>query len=104
MIQLDKIKSHLRITDDEEDVYLTALTQAAIKLFENETSRKLVPPRSLPKVVTNEIEIDELITVGILLTIGHWYENRESTTTESVRVLPMGVHSCWNPYRIFNIG
>jgi uncharacterized phiE125 gp8 family phage protein len=39
------------------------------------------------------------IRAAILLTLGHLYENRENTTTENLKVLPLGVEVLLRPLR-----
>ena len=103
MLHIDDVKKHLRIFGDCEDDYLAALVLGACKLFETNTHRKLVRPQELPKNDPRAVELDELITVGILLTVGHWYENREASSSLNLREIPMGVSACWAPYTFHNV-
>ena len=41
-----------------------------------------------------------VIRAAILLTLGHLYENRENTTTENLKVLPLGVDALLRPLRV----
>ena len=103
MIPLELVKEHLRIVDDSENRYLEGLTLAAIKLFERQTSRILVRPRELPKDEPRAVELDDLITLGILLMVSHWYENREATSTQTISEIPLGIAACWGPHRFYNV-
>lgn len=40
------------------------------------------------------------LRAAILLTLGHLYENREATTTESLKELPLGVEALLRPLRV----
>ena len=104
MIELQDVKEHLRVVGEHEDNYLNALTLAACKLFEAQTGRILVKPQELPADEPKAVELDDLIKWGLLLTIGHWYENREATTSLTLAEIPLGVAACWGPYRFYNLG
>lgn len=41
------------------------------------------------------------ISWAILLLVGHFYENREATTSLSLKNLPIGVDALLNPYRFY---
>jgi uncharacterized phiE125 gp8 family phage protein len=41
------------------------------------------------------------IKAAILLTVGHYYENREATTALALKNLPIGVDALLNPYRFY---
>jgi len=42
------------------------------------------------------------IRQGMLMLIGHWYENREAVVVGTTAVeLPMAIHQCWWPDRYF---
>jgi uncharacterized phiE125 gp8 family phage protein len=41
------------------------------------------------------------IKTAILLMVGHLYENRESTGSASLKVLPLGVSSLLSPYKFY---
>ena len=45
--------------------------------------------------------IPPAIKQGMLLLIGHWYKNRESSVIGSLRDLPFGVESLWAPHRVW---
>lgn len=46
------------------------------------------------------IVVNPAIVSAVLLTAGHLYRNREATTAEPVRVLPLGVHELLWPFRV----
>ena len=103
IIKIKDVKEHLKIDDDTEDNYLEALVNAAHRLFERQTGRILIPEGEPVEVDPPEIQIDDLIKQGILLTVGHWYENREATTSRTLSNIPLGVSACWGSYRYYNI-
>jgi len=48
-------------------------------------------------------DVPRSIRQGMLLAVGHWYENREATVgVGNMQVLPMGVEALWWPYRVFS--
>jgi uncharacterized phiE125 gp8 family phage protein len=39
---------------------------------------------------------------GMLMNVGHWYENREETLTRySIEKVPLASKALWSPYRVF---
>ncbi|WP_163832303.1 head-tail connector protein [Spartinivicinus ruber] len=98
MINLELVKKHLNIDEalTEDDAYLQVLTEAAIANFESTTQRPLVKenPTDTAVMITREIEI------GLLMLIGHWYNNRESVVIGGVvSELPLSTQAIWNKYR-----
>jgi hypothetical protein len=43
------------------------------------------------------------LRAGMLLLIGHLYENREASIDASLNAIPYGVESLWYPERIMEI-
>lgn len=103
MIEVDEVKSALRISDDNDDSYIGFLIKAAIKLYERRTNRLLVRPLELPEDNPKAVELDESIKQGVILVVGHWYENREASTSLTLSDIPLGVSACWESDRFFHI-
>lgn len=101
-ISLEKIKQqcYLDESDMSEDPYLTLIGRAAIKHLENYTNRILyLKPSDVPDGTENALMWSEDIEIGALLLIGHFYENRENSSSVRVQDIPFGFHALVGPYK-----
>lgn len=104
MLDLQQIKTHLRVDGDEEDTYIQALADAALSAFTALTNRVLIDPaETLPEPPGNALRLNDTIRQGALLLIGHWYARRETVVTGTVMALPFGTNALWQPYRWANV-
>ncbi|MFT0866041.1 head-tail connector protein [Pseudomonas sp. CAM1A] len=105
MIDLDTVKSHLRVDGDEEDALIQAYTDAAFSTFEQWTNRKLIAEgEPLPDPIGNALAFRKSIQQGALLLIGHWYASRETVVTGTIATeLPMATKALWGPHRWVNV-
>ncbi len=113
MLELDIIKSHVRLEPDEteEDTLLETYSNAARRLVENKTGRTLYAteaeiPKDSEGNVTDEhaLVLDDDLTTAMLLIIGTWYANRESVVVGTITAtLPMAVEALIGPYQHFNV-
>jgi hypothetical protein len=90
MIDLARVKSHLRIDDDEEDTFLAVLIHVAKGYLERigcDVSTEPVPPP---------------LEMAALLLIGHWYQNRECTG-KAAPSINFGVAALTLPYRTITL-
>lgn len=112
MLELDIIKQHVRLEPDfeEDDTLLDTYSNAARRLVENRTGRKLYATAAeIPKDgdgnATDEkaLVLDDDLVTAMLLLIGGWYENRESITTGTiVTQTPLAFEALISPYRFFH--
>lgn len=79
MIDIDKVKLHLRIDGSDEDSYLNLLIGAATEHVTNITS------------VPNDATAPFTYDMVCLLLIGHWFANREAVVAGSLTKVPYGV-------------
>lgn len=101
IIETADIKKQLRIETTDEDAYLEALGSAAVEAFQNYTGTILFSfGTDLTDEPDNSLIVSESIKLGALLLIGHWYENRETTTKLQLSKVQMATEYLWNPYRI----
>ena len=92
-ITLAEAKSHLRVTFEDDDSYITALITAARQYAENYQNRVYVSPD--PTVTAEEMPFME--KCACLLMVGHWYENRSAVSAEKdTREIPLGVKDIFN--------
>jgi hypothetical protein len=106
MIDLDTVKSHLRVDGDEEDSLIQGYTDAAFSTFELWTNRKLIAEGGpLPEPVGNALNVTKAINQGALMLIGYWYANRETvilTGSSSFTDMPLATRALWSPHRWTN--
>nr|DAW46443.1 MAG TPA: Head Tail Connector Protein [Caudoviricetes sp.] len=75
MIELSRVKLHLRVDHDEEDALIQGYLDAAQSHVEQHCDRTLVeanPTGPEQMLLTKDVE------QAILLLVGHWYANREA--------------------------
>ena len=65
LVSVDEVKTHLRIDQDEEDVYLESLIRQAQAAAEDYCR------------VSFEDDVPEPVRLAILLFVGFYYENRD---------------------------
>lgn len=105
MLELDIIKQHVRLEPDfeDDDTLLDTYSNAARRLVENRTGRKLYATESEAPNDESALLLDDDITTAMLLLIGHWYANRESVVVGTITSeMPMAVDSLISPYRFFH--
>ena len=99
------IKQHIRSERDDEDDYLTMLAGASVSTFEDFTGRTLVATDTVPEdLKDDEVPLTLSIQQGLLLLIGHWYENRELATEKALVEIPAASQSLWSPYKWYHLG
>ena len=86
-VTVDELKAHLRIEQEDEDVYLTTLLEAAYTAAEDFCKTKF--SRSLPNPVR----------LAVLLHAGHFFLNRESGDGDAYQAMMQTFHSLLWPYR-----
>ena len=105
LLSVDHVKAHLRIVRDDEDDYLRQLVASAIAGCEAWTGRTLVAPDTLPaSLVDDQLPLLPDIAHGLLMLIGHWYENREMTAERALPEIPAATHALWQPYVWHHLG
>ena len=94
-LTLADIKAQARIESDftDDDTYLKQLGKAA----ENHLFKDI--QRSYDEVVEMEGEWPMDLTLAALTLVAHWYQHRESTTTQSMAVVPYAYENLYMPYR-----
>ena len=79
MITLDKVKEHIRLDVDDEDIYIATLINAATLHVTGITG------------VENDAEAPATYDIVCLLLIAHWYANREAVSIGNMVKIPYGV-------------
>lgn len=51
----------------------------------------------------NQSEVPQMLKQGLLLLVGHLFENREQTTVQNVRQIPMGIERVLSPYQFIPV-
>ena len=94
IIDLDEIKTHLRIEHDLDDELLAAYTDAALEAASNHIGKAWGTETTI-----ETIRFTKGIKVGCLMFIGHLYANREVVSDVQMYEVPMTIKALWNPYR-----
>lgn len=85
-VTLADAKAHLRITFAADDAYITGIIEAAEDYIAR-TGVEFSTP--LPAAIRH----------AVLLTVSHFYNNREAVTAETLNAMPFGVNALLQPYR-----
>ena len=90
MLDLPRIKAHLRVEHADEDGLIEGYKAAALAYIEQYCDRKIVdaPASSSEMALTPDIE------QAALLLIGHWFANREAVVIGTISTaVPVAVES-----------
>lgn len=89
MIDLARVKLHLRVDGDEEDTLITGYIEAAKAHVEQHCDRTLV---EVDPVEPDEMGLTRDVEQAILLLVGHWYANREAVALGTIATaVPLAV-------------
>ena len=90
ILDVDDVKNHLRIEEDEEDELIESLIQQAQAAAENfcrvsfETAYETVPAP---------------VRLAVLLMVSHYYENRDNPDRQIYITMRMAFENLLYPYR-----
>ncbi|EEQ0025421.1 phage gp6-like head-tail connector protein [Salmonella enterica] len=99
-ITIDEMRKQCRIDDTEDDDQLIGVyLPAALRAVENSINRKLYDDE-VPADDDTGLVIQADIKLGVLMLVGHFYENRESTVAGSVTELPQALDLLIGPWRL----
>lgn len=89
MIDLARVKSHLRVDGDEEDSLIDGYIEAAKSHVAMHCDRELV---EAAPVEPDQMGITPDVEQAILLLVGHWFANREGVALGTIStVVPLAV-------------
>ena len=89
MIDLARVKLHLRVDGDEEDTLITGYFEAAKSHVSMHCDRELV---ETAPTEPDQMGITPDVEQAILLLVGHWYANREAVALGTIStVVPLAV-------------
>lgn len=103
-LTLDQIKGQLRLepdyTDEDQvlEMYGGAAERAAVKFLNRNLYKESVPDTDPTGLL---LETD--MTLAMLMTCSHWYENRSPVTEFEQSVVPLTYQFLLCPYRIIPI-
>ncbi|EKT1335036.1 phage gp6-like head-tail connector protein [Salmonella enterica] len=99
-ITLDEMRKQCRIDGTEDDDQLTGVyLPAAIKGVESRINR-LIYDDAVPETDETGLALDGDIKLGVLMLVGHFYENREATATGAINEMPLAVSFLIDPWRL----
>jgi len=78
MIDLSRVKLHLRVDSDEEDLLIGGYIEAAKSHVAMHCDRELV--ETVPNG-PDQMGLTPDVEQALLLLVGHWYANREAVVT-----------------------
>ena len=87
IVTVDEVKTHLRIEDDDEDMYLESLiaqAQAVAEDFCRKQFSEAVP---------------EPVRLAVLLFVSHYYENRDNPDRAVYGTMRIAFENLLYPYR-----
>ncbi|WP_347911374.1 head-tail connector protein [Pseudomonas grandcourensis] len=89
MLDLARVKLHLRVDGDEEDSIITGYLDAAKAHVAMHCDRVLV---EATPVEPEEMGLTPDVEQAILLLVGHWYANREAVVIGTISsAVPLAV-------------
>ena len=89
MLDLVRVKLHLRVDGDEEDSIITGYLDAAKAHVAMHCDRVLV---EATPVEPEEMGLTSDVEQAILLLVGHWYANREAVVIGTISsAVPLAV-------------
>ncbi|MEX2903728.1 head-tail connector protein [Pseudomonas rhodesiae] len=89
MIDLARVKLHLRVDDDEEDSLIGGYIEAAKSHVAMHCDRELV---EAAPVGPDQMGITPDVEQAILLLVGHWFANREGVAMGTISTtVPLAV-------------
>lgn len=89
MLDLDRVKLHLRVDGSEEDVVISGYVEAAKAHVAMHCDRVLV---EIDPVGPEEMGFTPDVEQAVLLLVGHWYANREAVVIGGAPVeVPLAV-------------
>jgi uncharacterized phage protein (predicted DNA packaging) len=89
MIDLARLKSHLKVDGDEEDSLIAGYFEAAKTHVAMHCDRELV---EIAPVEPAQMGLTPDVEQAILLLVGHWYANREGVAMGTIStVVPLAV-------------
>lgn len=110
LLDIDLVKSHLRVDDTDSDTLIAAYQGAAEEAIEQYLDRDIYLAGTSPTTVDG-IALNPAITAAILLLIGDMYADRETEDSDFQRraqpgqnsVFPRQVRALLAPYRVWRI-
>lgn len=94
-VDLKLVKQHVRADDfADDDEYLTALLAAAEEYVQKATNRTETELLEL-----GGGKLPPMLQQAVLLTVGHWYNQREAVSGVQMAEVPYTMQALIKPYR-----
>jgi hypothetical protein len=102
MLDIDVLKTHLRVDSGDEDAYIESLASAAIGYAQKHTGRVFYETTTELESAKDKtgVVIDDMLKEGVLLLVGHWYNAREAVNIGNIVAnIPMSAGAIFDLYR-----
>lgn len=97
-VSLEEAKKHLRVEIDTDDDLIKSLCLAATQVAEHEMQRPIISREGEQGFGSKPEDVPAAIRQWVLLTVAHYYENREAAAPGSLAPLPF-IDALLDPYR-----
>ena len=87
IVTVDEVKTHLRIEDDDEDMYLESLISQAQAVAEDFCRTQFSEAAPEP------------VRLAVLLFVSHYYENRDNPDRAVYGTMRIAFENLLSPYR-----
>ena len=102
-----KLQCNLDETEIEFDRWLAQSIDAAVNLVQLSINRPLYATQAAldadADALPNAMVITSSLKMAMLMLIGHWFVNRESTTALNLNETPFAFHTIVNAHRYHSI-
>ena len=88
ILEVDEVKTHLRIEDDEEDDYIETLIKQAQAAAED-----------FCRVSFEDDNAPEPVRLAVMLMVSHYYENRDNPDRAVYGTMRIAFENLLYPYR-----
>lgn len=100
IVSAEQIKEHLNITSTDDDALLGRQIAAAQDKIERTLGFKIEETFG----GVDQEEIPSALIHAVCLLVGHWYENREASTSVALIPIPLGVDEIVREFRNYTYG
>lgn len=96
-----RLQCNLDVTEVDFDAWFQGVIPASVLAISNQIDRNIYETQEALDVANDDtgIVINDSLKLGMLMLIGHWFNNRESVSTVSMSDTPQALDYLIQPYR-----